>query len=286
MELKTFTAVLRQYHKRFWLTTCAIFIIGVVITLSQPLKYGTESRVMISQRVGLGVDMYTMSKSNEYLSNTMAEVVRSTSFFHDVLNSDPGVDRAYFTMNSGKQLKTWRKTVDVSVLSDSGVVVISVYHTNRAQAMQLASAINNTIRLKSNSYFNSNSELSIKVLDEPVVSNWPIKPNVLVNILSSLLMGLALATFYIYVLATSKSGVILTKDLKTNISLPKLDEKDEMVRSSSIATPRPMIETEANVVVEQEEQVLTPSSSVDTAPPIKKKTMEDFMASSDIRNVF
>jgi len=58
-------------------------ILAIILSLFQPLKYGSTSKVLIIQNT-VNPDPYSASKSTEYLSNILSKVILSNSFFENV----------------------------------------------------------------------------------------------------------------------------------------------------------------------------------------------------------
>jgi capsular polysaccharide biosynthesis protein len=302
MELKNFIHSLKIKQRAFWLIVVGVFLVSFIITIVQPLKFGTESRLMVSQNIAPGADLYTISKSNEYLSNSLARVVTSNAFFNDTMSGDFGIDKSYFSTDLKQQIEQWRKTVEASPLADSGIILINVYHPDHYQAQQIARAINYTLKTKAGSYFNSNSNtFYIRVLDEPVVSTWPIKPNVVTNLLSGLLLGFALALFYVY-LVSSDEGELITvlpeREIETTaqplsttpvVATPAETKiiTPEITTPPAVARPTPVMPDLSAVIVPDQPPV-APEFAREPAntAPTSSEQFEELIKQSDIKNVF
>ncbi|MEI8361590.1 MAG: Wzz/FepE/Etk N-terminal domain-containing protein [bacterium] len=276
MDLNDFIKSLKHKRKVFWIIVVLVFLMSFVVTILQPLKFGSESQVLVSQKVEPGTDVYTISKSNEYLSSSLAKVISSNAFFNDTMDSDSEIDKSYFSTDLKGQIEMWRKTVEANTLSDSGIIVINVYHTDRYQAEQIARAINNTLKTKGSNYFNSGTGLYVRVLDEPIVSTWPVKPNILVNLLSGLLLGFSLGLFYVYIITNENEELVSilpdfklrdieTDDIPHVVSIPK-------------ATKVEPIQTKVNTE-DAVPNVIAPPVNVD-------KQFNDLIKQADINNVF
>lgn len=282
MELKQLIKSYKNHKRIFWSIIGSVLLLSFIITIVQPLKFGTESQVLVSQKMGASTDLYTMSKSNAYLSSSLAKVVSSNAFFNDTMNTDFGIDKAYFTSDLKEQIKIWRKTVDASALSDSGIVIINVYHTDRYQANQIARAINYTLREKGGNYVNSGSGLYVRVLDEPTVSSWPVKPNIIINTISGLLLGFGIAMFYIYLVADEK--VISTGNNSYESSTHVISVAKETVVPVAPIKANPIIDS-APVNPPVPKPTIEPVRTI--APDVpEEKAIQDLVKGGDINNVF
>ncbi len=189
------------------------FILMAAITFVQPLKYSVTSRLLISQNLS-GADPYTVSKSNQYLSNLFAQVAHSSSFFTLTTNTGFNIDKSYFGNDYKKQMKTWNKTIEARSIGDTGIIEILIYHPNTYQAQQIALAVNQVLINQSSNYQKGGNDVTITVIDQPLTSSYPVKPNIILNIIFALILGSATSIFYIYFFPAKTQRYIKIKENK------------------------------------------------------------------------
>jgi len=199
MDLKEFLFLIKRKRQTIILMVLSATILVAAASLLFPLRYEAKARLLITQDTG-SADAYTVSRSNEYLGNLFAQVTRSSSFFDLVSGSQYNVDQAYFTGSYAQKIKTWRNTVQTRTLSDSGIIEISVYHTSPYQAQQIALAVNDVMINKNTNYQGNGDKVKINVIDQPLVSSYPVKPNLFQNAALAAIFSLIFALFYIYIL--------------------------------------------------------------------------------------
>lgn len=173
-------------------------VLGTVFTFIQEFKYEAKSKVLLIQNFPAGTDPYKASKSNEFLANVLASVMEANSFYLEVMNTGFNINSAYFGESIDEQVKTWEKTIVPTVVNDSGIIEISIFHPERVQADQIIRAVNMTMKNKHQDYHGMGDDISLRVIDQPITSQRPTKPNVPLNLGLSLLFGLAVALIYIY----------------------------------------------------------------------------------------
>lgn len=209
MELKDFLTLIGK-KKGTILSVVILFILAsAIFTAIQPFKYGTKSKLLVVQSYDGIVDPYVASKSNEYLSNILASVVNSDSFFFQVLNSGYRVEQNYFPTRPDKRLKEWNKTVSADAINDTGIIVVNVYHKDKYQAGQIAEAVNYILKTKNNFYHGGGDKVSVKVIDPPVISRFPVRPNIILNLSLAFALGLIFSLCYIYLLPEGKYNLRL-----------------------------------------------------------------------------
>ena len=77
-------------------------------------------------------------------------------------------------------------------------MTIKVYHTDVAQAELVASTIA-TVLTEQGTDFTSGTNIEIRVVDQPLNSKWPVRPNILVNAFSGLVLGLLAGVGYVLI---------------------------------------------------------------------------------------
>jgi capsular polysaccharide biosynthesis protein len=183
----------------------------MIVSFAQPLKYSSESRLLVVQNFPEETDPYAISKSNEYLTSILSKVISSNLFYEDIMDSGFLINRDYFSKNNNtkKEMKNWRKTVYAKPISDSGIIDIKVYHQNKEQLAQIANAINFILKSKHNFYHGAGNNITIKIIDKPIISTWPTKPNVLLNVIIAFIFALVLSLSYIYLFPEKKYDIRL-----------------------------------------------------------------------------
>lgn len=197
MEIKHFIKIIKKRQVIVFAFILAFLAISMAITFSQPLKYRVSSRLLIISNTS-AADPYTIAKSNQYLSSLLSEAVYSGSFLELLKDSNYDIDWTYFQGDYKEQTKKWKKSILARNVNDTGVMEIEIYHPNPYQAKQLAFAVNNALITQNNAYQGSVSELRVKVIDEPIVSSYPVKPNLPVNIGAAIFFGTIAGLIYIY----------------------------------------------------------------------------------------
>jgi capsular polysaccharide biosynthesis protein len=216
MEMNNFL----KRKKKTIISIILLFVfLGSVFTFSQTFKYGAKSQILVIQEGGTGVDPFAVSRSVEYLSTLFSQVIYSNSFYDLVMASDYNIDKSYFAGDSNQRMKKWEKTVDAKSSADSGMINITVYHSDVYQAKQIALAINQVLVTQNSNYQGMGSSVRVMVIDQPVVSSYPLKPNLPINLIVSIIFGAICAFSYSYIFPEEKYNIsFFAKKKKKNIS--------------------------------------------------------------------
>jgi len=228
MEFTDFIKLFRKKKQTFLTITFMAVLLTILVSLICPLNYEAKSRLLLMQNPS-GNDPYTLSKSNEYLSDLLAAVVHSGSFYNLALASPYDIDKTHFSGTYNNQLKKWNKIVVTKTYSDTGIIEINVYHTNPYQAQQIALAINDIMINKNANYQGGGNTVKINIIDQPLISAYPVQPNLPMNAALAIVGGLLLSLFYIYIFPEERYDLSLwNKNKKRKIGHAiKLDDNQE-----------------------------------------------------------
>lgn len=197
MSLQEFLNLINYRKKTVILITAVILVVASLFTFLQPLKYSARSRILI---INYGTDTYSLTKSSEYVANILTQAAYSDYFYQNLKSSyaENGIDWSYFRGDNQKQLKKWESTIEIKPSIDSEFIQVTIYHPDKAQAAKIAWAVNDTLVTRHQTYHGLGDRIKLKVIDNSLISNFPAKPNIILNLGVGLILGLVLALIYIY----------------------------------------------------------------------------------------
>ena len=176
--------------------TLVSLVVGLIVTLIQPFQYRSEVKILVIQKSAVSIDAYSASKSAERIGNNLGQVIYSSNFLEKILNSGYQIDASYFSRDEEKRRREWRDMLESEVPSNSTILDIKVYHSDREQATILAQAISYVLMKQVDEYIGI-TDVELKVVDAPLTSNFPVRPNFLLNSLFSLLLGFFISLAYL-----------------------------------------------------------------------------------------
>ena len=178
--------------KRFKFIIFIGLIIGLVSLLASllfPLEYRADAQALIISKSRYGVDPYTVVKSAERVGENLVQVIGTSDFYDKVMiQPNYNLDKSKFeNISERAKRKLWQKTVQSSVVYGTGVLNISAYSTDPNQAKQLAGATVDTLASKGWEYVGG--DVTIKVVNQPVATRFPARPNIVLNFVMGFLVG-------------------------------------------------------------------------------------------------
>lgn len=243
MEFNQFWQILISKKQTFFSIMLIALVLVLTISVISPIKYSAQSRVLVMQE-GTSTDAYTLSRTNEYLGNLFSQIIYSSSFFDLVIkNNNYQVDNNYFGIQQSEQLKKWRKTINTRSYGDTGIIQINVYHPAPQQARQIALSVNDTLTTHGYKY-SGNENIKINVIDQPLVSSRPTKPNIPYTIAITIISSFVLALIFIYIFPEKKYDLNLFSRKKrkkekinnndnSTINQAKEEKQEDIVEKSS-----------------------------------------------------
>lgn len=193
----TLTGFLSRHRKAIVLTAAAGGIIALILSLAQPLRYRATMRLLIIPATSPAIDAFTAVKSAEKVGRNLGRVIVSASFLDLVLAAHPAVDPTVFPTDERRRRKRWNRTVESSVPSETSVMEVRVYHERAGQARAIADAIG-IVLVRGVSEYTGSRDISVKVIDPPLVSRFPVRPNIPLDTALGLVLGALLGAAWSY----------------------------------------------------------------------------------------
>ena len=163
------------YQKKwliFWLTVLGA-VLAFDLAVMQTPQYKASFEILVIQKQVVGQDIYSISKSAQYICQVLKEGIYSDSFFEKVLSPNQ-VAAADFPIQVKERRQEWQKSVKVKIIRDLGVIKIDVFHSEKEKAKQISRATADVLEKNHQFYHGAGQNVEIKVLNEPLVSQKPI----------------------------------------------------------------------------------------------------------------
>ncbi|PIR75238.1 MAG: hypothetical protein CO030_01640 [Candidatus Magasanikbacteria bacterium CG_4_9_14_0_2_um_filter_42_11] len=172
-------------------------VLAAGATFLFPLEYRADASVLIISKSRYGVDPYTVVKSAERVGENIAQIIGTDDFYDKVkVQEGYSVDWNVFdSLDSREKRKEWNKHVQGAVVYGTGVLNISAYSTEPKQAMALAGAASDTLVSKGWQYIGG--DVTLQVVNHPVVTTWPVRPNFFTNAVLGFVVGLLLGSLIV-----------------------------------------------------------------------------------------
>ncbi|HAZ17063.1 MAG: hypothetical protein UV70_C0005G0081 [Parcubacteria group bacterium GW2011_GWA2_43_13] len=182
----------------------ALLVVG--ITLIQPLKYSSTVRLLVIQKSDSVVDPYTSSRGAEKIAQLITQIVHSDSFMEKVVSSGFQVRDDYGSDLDARR-KKWNKTIEARQVPETAIIELFVYHISVEQARNIVKAASTALQTKASEYHGAGENVQLREIDGAVVSRFPIKPNVILNAIAGVIIGLCVSGGFIVVRARKRADM-------------------------------------------------------------------------------
>src|SRR3989338_2158654 len=191
-----------NYRKKFIVIfAVAVALLAGIFSFPQPLKYSASIRLLITQKAAFTLDPYTAIRSTELLGENLAQLIKTSSFLDRVLQSGYKIDTSYFRISDNlterQRRKLWSQTIDAAQVRGTGILEITAYHPNRDEALKLVAASAFLLSSQGSEY--AGRDINVRLVDAPLASRFPVKPNVPLNMIIGGLVGLLAASAWVWV---------------------------------------------------------------------------------------
>jgi capsular polysaccharide biosynthesis protein len=206
MTETSYLTIISKGWKRVALFAVVSALFATAISFAFPLKYSSTMRLLIIQRQLSESDPYTAIRASERIADNLAQILYTTSFFDKVMVAKFNVDEGDFGTDPIKRRKKWREAIATQVVRGSGMLDVTVYHVDPDQAEQISQAIAFVLTTEGNKYVGG-GDLEVRLVDDPLVSRWPVKPNIPANALAGLVLGGIAGAGYVITVANRRRSL-------------------------------------------------------------------------------
>lgn len=178
---------------------CGAAAVGLSFLPTQ--YYQSEVQLLIVQQQP-NVDSYTAQRAAEKIGKSLTSVIDTLNFQERVVITGY-ITSDQFSQNSGERKREWETLVDANVLPETGIIQIFGYGTQAGEAEDVALGVAQVLTSNSADYHGAGDTVSISVIDGPITSTRPVKPNIPLNGIAGAVLGfMAVFGYYIFRLET------------------------------------------------------------------------------------
>ncbi|MDK2562262.1 Wzz/FepE/Etk N-terminal domain-containing protein [Romboutsia sedimentorum] len=212
IDIKEYFQIIK---KRLWIifliTSIAIITSTVISFFVLSPVYETNTTLLVNSDKPPGIDIITTDQINvsEKLAITYGEIIKSKSVLEEVANT-LGLKGGY---------KEVAQKINVLSVKETQIILISVQDTNPQRATKIANAIPKVFTKEVKRITKANS---VQVIDKAILPTQPIKPNKVMNVAISAMLGIMISLFVVFLLEYLDNKVKLPQDIEKHLELPLL----------------------------------------------------------------
>ena len=194
----------------------SFLLIAIFLTALQKKEYSSVSQVLIIQEQEHKMDAYLASKSSESLAKNLRKAILTSSFRNKVLEDMTDLD-LNISKSEKSRRKEWLETVNVKIIPNTSILEIKSYHSSAFQSEKILNKILSILLKNHQLYHGGGEDIRLEIINNPLTSNYPTKPNWALN----LFLSLILAIFFIITLLVLFPNKVNFFDRKLQRKNPK-----------------------------------------------------------------
>ncbi|OIP58368.1 MAG: hypothetical protein COZ29_02680 [Candidatus Moranbacteria bacterium CG_4_10_14_3_um_filter_45_9] len=187
-QKKGFWSVAKESLSRGLFFGVVVAIIGIVgaFTLQAPYRANADFMILSIQE---GQDYYTATRSAEYRSRVLSEILYSESFINALVDTG-SVDANFLPRDKKNRLEKWSKMLEVKKNPELGFITVAVSGESEREVSKISQAVSTVLSEKSGTLFgNGGDKVSVRLLSGPIIEANPSATKLSFIVLASLLFG-------------------------------------------------------------------------------------------------
>lgn len=243
----------RKYWVAILAATLLTFGASVVFTVIQPMEYRNSFTVLVLEKSPT-LDGYAAAKAAERLSTSLGQAILTTSFADQVyqqLKDNVSLQgNPLISPDTQTRQDAWKKEIATKVTPDVGQVEVQIYQANHDQAGVIANAVSIVTLANGADFLSSGTTAELKIVDFPITTKIPVRPNVFLNLAAGLFVGLAGAVTAVTLFAPRPQSPMFPQMIvapvtpqllqQAQMSMPAQPQPTPMVHQTVRPQPAPM----------------------------------------------
>ncbi len=169
----------------------ALSVIGLAIVFFAQDRFRASADFMVSS-VQENQDYYTATRSAEYMSRVLGEILYSENFISALIETGR-VDANFLPRDKKDRLKQWSQTLDVRKNAELGFIRVSISGDDERYVSRVSQAVIDVLGERSGELFGDNgSKAKVRLLSGPILEQKPAAAELFGVLIAGLSSGVLL----------------------------------------------------------------------------------------------
>ncbi|PIS42746.1 MAG: hypothetical protein COT24_01990 [Candidatus Kerfeldbacteria bacterium CG08_land_8_20_14_0_20_40_16] len=222
----TYLSIFRLGKRTLIIFAAIGFTLALVVSIIQPLQYRSQASILVIPNNRANVDGYQASRAAEKYALTLSSVIPTMSFYNKVITQNSSLADLFPAEESAKR-EQWKNDLHSSVVPETGILNLSAYNRKPEDAQNILAAAINVLEKEGTAYLGGSSSALIYMIDTPIASSLPVRPNYPLNILGGIVAGLLVGAVIVFIRSESFSEKVQEVE-------PKVQEVEPNIISSQV----------------------------------------------------
>lgn len=162
----------------------------MILTSFQKREYSSMARVLVIQDQEQKIDAYIASKASESVAKNLKKSLTSSSFRNKVLENFSDANINLSNVSEKARRKEWIQTVNAKLIPNNSILEITTYNQSPVFSEKLLNNVLLTLLENHKSYHGGGDSINLQIIDYPLTSRYPVKPDWLLNLVLSIILGI------------------------------------------------------------------------------------------------
>ena len=186
-----FSKIIRKFNAVVIITLLFI-LVGLGITLLLPKQYKAESQLVLLQKANPNIDSYTAQRSIDSNVNLLIDLVYTDVFFNSVSTENIDIKNT-FPDNLRDRRTVFARNV-ITRSRGTGFISVDTYDASSELALNMNKVVVN--KLVEQAKVLVGETANIQIVNQPALYEGVGRPNILVNLLGSAILGFIVGIAY------------------------------------------------------------------------------------------
>lgn len=182
--------------------TLVFTLIGLGITLLLPKQYKAEAQLVVLQKANPNIDSYTAQRSIDSNVNLLIDLVYTDIFFNSVVTDDANI-KNLFPENLEDRRTLFARNI-ITRSRGTGFIAVDTYDKSSELALNMNKVVVNKLIEQAKVLVGETA--TIQVVNQPALYEGVGRPNILINLLGSAILGFVVGIGYVI---TKKDNAII-----------------------------------------------------------------------------
>ena len=212
IDLREYFGIIRKRSKLILaITSVAVIVSAIVSFFMLSPVYEANTTLIVNRNEKSESQTMTGDEFNvtQKLAVTYGKIITSRTVLDEVID----------TLNLDMDYDQLVGKINVSAVSDTQIISVTVQDTNPKKAMDIANAVPKIFTKEAKRITKANG---VEVIDKAVLPESPVKPNKMMNVAIAAVLGLMIGLFVVFLLEYMDTKVKKPEDITKHLDLPIL----------------------------------------------------------------
>lgn len=212
IDLREYFGIIKKRSKLILaITSVAVIVSAIVSFFMLSPVYEANTTLIVNRNENSESQTMTGDEFNvtQKLAVTYGKIITSRTVLDEVID----------TLNLDMDYDQLVGKINVSAVSDTQIISVTVQDTNPKKAMDIANAVPKIFTKEAKRITKANG---VEVIDKAVLPESPVKPNKMMNVAIAAVLGLMIGLFVVFLLEYMDTKVKKPEDITKHLDLPIL----------------------------------------------------------------